>query len=70
MRIGAVSRELGVSSEWLRDLERSGRLPAARRDFNGHRRYSRADIQQIRGLVFGKRHPRRGSATPARAAQQ
>jgi DNA-binding transcriptional MerR regulator len=66
MRIGAVARELGVSSEWLRDMERSGRLPAARRDFNGHRRYSPADVQRLRSLVFGKRrHQSRGSAVKA-----
>jgi DNA-binding transcriptional MerR regulator len=69
MRIGAVARELGVSPEWLRDLERSGRLPAARRDLNGHRRYSRADVQRLRGLVFGKRHQRRDPAAPITAAQ-
>lgn len=65
MRIGSVARELGVSAEWLRDLERAGRLPAARRDFNGHRRYSRADIQRLRALVFGKRQP----APPAKAGK-
>lgn len=55
--IGEASRQLGVSPEHLRTLERCGRVPAARRDFNG-RIYSEFDIALLKSLGIGSR-PRR-----------
>ena len=55
--IGAASRELGVTPEYLRLLERRGRIPRARRDRNG-RVYSEADLRLLRALGVGSR-PRR-----------
>jgi transposase-like protein len=50
-RISEAARELGLSAEWLRQGEKRGSLPPARRDRNGHRYYTPEDIQRLR-----KRH--------------
>lgn len=55
MRITAAARRLGISADWLRDLERAGRVPRARRDVSGHRRYSEGDIRRLRRLLFRAR---------------
>ena len=54
VHIGAASRELGVTPEYLRLLERQGRIPRARRDRNG-RVYSVLDIALLRSLGVGRR---------------
>ena len=46
--ISQAARELGLSAEWLRKGERRGSLPVAKRDRNGHRFYTGADIAQLR----------------------
>jgi len=55
--IGEASRQLGVSPEHLRALERNGRIPPPRRDYNG-RIYTELDIAILRNLGVGDR-PRR-----------
>jgi DNA-binding transcriptional MerR regulator len=55
--IGEATRRLGCTPEHLRTLEREGRIPAARRDFNG-RIYSEFDIALLRSMGIGSR-PRR-----------
>lgn len=57
IHIGAASRELGVTPEYLRLLERRGRIPLARRDRNG-RVYSEADMRNLKSVGIGSR-PRR-----------
>ena len=52
--IGEVSRRLGVSPKHLRELERGGRVPQARRDRNG-RIYSEFDIALLKSLGVGSR---------------
>jgi DNA-binding transcriptional MerR regulator len=48
-RISEVARELGISVEWLRKGEERGFFPPARRDItNGHRYYTRKDIEHLR----------------------
>lgn len=48
-RISEVARELGISTEWLRKGEERGFFPPARRDpANGHRYYTRKDIEHLR----------------------
>lgn len=47
-RISEAARELGISAEWLRIGERRGAFPAAPRDRNGHRYYTRKDIDRLR----------------------
>jgi DNA-binding transcriptional MerR regulator len=57
VHIGAASRELGVTPEYLRLLERQGRIPRASRDRNG-RIYGEADLRYLKALGVGSR-PRR-----------
>lgn len=52
--IGEASRQLGVSPEHLRSLERQGRIPPPRRDYNG-RIYSELDIALLQAMGVGSR---------------
>jgi hypothetical protein len=52
--IGEASRRLGVSPEHLRTLERAGRIPQPRRDFNG-RIYTEFDIALLKSMGVGSR---------------
>jgi DNA-binding transcriptional MerR regulator len=54
VHITQAARRLGVSSQYLRLLEWQGRIPPARRDFNG-RVYSDFDIALLRSLGVGSR---------------
>ena len=51
MRVYEVARELQVSESWLRRAESRGRIPKAKRDWNGWRVYSQADVDRIRELL-------------------
>jgi len=64
MRIGKVAARLAVSPDWLRRLERSGRIPAPPRDLVGHRRYRPEDIEAIRQILFPREE------RPARTAEE
>ncbi len=57
IHIGRAAELLGVTPEHLRTLERTGRIPPARRDLNG-RIYSEFDIALLHALGVGVR-PRR-----------
>ena len=57
IHIGRAAELLGVTPEHLRTLERTGRVPPARRDFNG-RVYTPFDIALLRSMGVGMR-PRR-----------
>jgi DNA-binding transcriptional MerR regulator len=46
--ISEAARELGLSAEWLRQGEKRGSLPVARRDRNGYRYYTPEDIERLR----------------------
>ena len=46
--ISQAARELGLSAEWLRQGEKRGSLPLARRDRNGYRYYTAKDIERLR----------------------
>ena len=52
--IGETARRLGVSPKHIRELERAGRIPPARRDFNG-RVYSELDIFLLQSMGVGSR---------------
>ncbi len=52
--IGEAARRLGVSPKHLRVLEREGRIPPARRDYNG-RIYTPFDIALLRSMGVGTR---------------
>ena len=57
VHITEAARQLGVTPYYLRMLEWQGRIPPARRDFNG-RVYSELDIAMLRSMGVGSR-PRR-----------
>jgi DNA-binding transcriptional MerR regulator len=57
MRIGEVSRRLGVSREHLRALERAGRIPKARR-IDGDRVYEAVDVRLLHQIGVGSRPSR------------
>ena len=57
MHISEAAKRLGVTPHHLRVLEWEGRIPRARRDFNG-RIYSEFDIALLKALGVGSR-PRR-----------
>lgn len=52
--IGEVARRLSVTPQHLRILEWQGRIPSARRDYNG-RVYSERDIALLRAMGVGSR---------------
>jgi excisionase family DNA binding protein len=52
MRINEVAKQLGVSADLLRRLERTGVLPPARRDRSGHRRFNESEIEQLRKILY------------------
>jgi DNA-binding transcriptional MerR regulator len=54
VHISKAARELGVTAHHLRTLEWEGRIPPARRDFNG-RIYSQFDIALLKSMGVGQR---------------
>ena len=50
--ISEAARVLGCSVEWLRSAEHLGRIPKARRDMNGWRRYSSNDVELLKEVLF------------------
>ena len=65
MRVKEVAKELGISGDWLRDLEKAGRIPSVPRDHNGHRRYRDEDLAQLRRILFGNESGRQGETCAA-----
>jgi DNA-binding transcriptional MerR regulator len=55
--ISECAQRLGCTPKHLREFEREGRIPPARRDYNG-RVYSEFDIALLKALGVGSR-PRR-----------
>jgi DNA-binding transcriptional MerR regulator len=43
--ISEAARELDLSAEWLRQGEKRGSLPPAKRDRNNHRYYTAGDLE-------------------------
>jgi len=54
VHIGEAARLLGCTPEHIRTLERRGRIPLARRDFNS-RIYTGFDLALLRGMGVGQR---------------
>jgi DNA-binding transcriptional MerR regulator len=51
LMVSEAARELGRSADWLREAEKKGKLPKARRDLNGWRVYTEEDLQRLRKLL-------------------
>ena len=54
VHISEAAKQLGCTPQHIRILEWQGRIPPARRDFNG-RIYSEFDIALLRSLGVGSR---------------
>ena len=54
MRIKEAAQRLGVCIDWIRKLERDGRIPPVQRDLNGHRRYSEEDLDEVRRILYAQ----------------
>jgi MerR-like DNA binding protein len=54
VHISEAAKQLGVTAQHLRMLEWRGRIPPARRDFNG-RIYTEFDIALLRSMGVGQR---------------
>ena len=52
MMVSQVARQLGRSERWLREAEKQGKIPIARRDLNGWRVYTHEDIEKLRALLI------------------
>ena len=46
-----TARELGVSERWLREAEKKGKLPKARRNLNSWRVYTEDDLERLQQLL-------------------
>jgi|GEM_PF-1541319 len=51
-RVSEVARELQRSERWLREAEKKGKIPKAKRDLNGWRVYTIDDIEVLRKLLL------------------
>jgi DNA-binding transcriptional MerR regulator len=51
VRVSEAARLLSCPESFLRRAERTGRLPAAKRDLNGSRVYSSEDLEALRKLL-------------------
>ena len=51
MRVAEAARALGCSERWLREAEKLGKIPRARRDLNGWRVYTLEDVERLRALL-------------------
>ena len=56
LTVSEAARELGRSEKWLRNAERKGKIPRARRDLNGWRVYTPEDIAKLQKLLLGSRN--------------
>ena len=58
-RIGEVAREIGVSDQTIRNLEKRG-LISPERDWTGDRIFAPGDIQRISEILFPQQAKGRG----------
>lgn len=52
LRVAEIARELGCSERFLREAEKKGKLPKAKRDLNGWRVYTQEDLERLRKLLI------------------
>jgi DNA-binding transcriptional MerR regulator len=66
--ISEVARELGISTVWLRKGEQRSYFPPARRDpTNGHRYYTREDVERLKARRTRRTGGRREGGGDTRA---
>jgi len=52
LMVSQVARQLNRSERWLREAEKRGSIPRARRDLNGWRIYTKEDIKRLKALLI------------------
>ncbi|HUU63668.1 MAG TPA: MerR family transcriptional regulator [Dehalococcoidia bacterium] len=52
MTVSKAARQVGCSERWLRQAEKQGKIPTARRDLNGWRVYTEEDIEKLKSLLI------------------
>ena len=71
LSIGKVARRLGVSARTLKNYERDGKIPSARRNpLNGHRIYTLAEVQGIMNIITGGQDPRPAPRPPGKRSRR
>ena len=50
--VAKAARLIGCSERWLREAEKAGKIPEARRNLNGWRVYTQGDIDRIMKLLL------------------
>ena len=51
LTVAQAARQIGRSERWLREAERKGKIPTARRDLNRWRVYTEDDIERLKALL-------------------
>lgn len=64
MRVAHLCGRLGISTDWLKELERTGFVPRAARDMNGHRRYEEEDLERLKKLLLQRKQGSVGKTRP------
>lgn len=54
LSVSEAARKLGRSERWLREAEKKGKIPNAKRDLNGWRVYTFKDIARLKELLLGR----------------
>ena len=54
LTVSEAAREVGRSEKWLRNAERNGKIPKAKRDLNNWRVYTLEDIVKLKELLLGR----------------
>ncbi len=54
MRVCEAARLIGCSERWLREAEKKGKIPRAKRDLNDWRVYTDEDIEAIKTILLPK----------------
>ena len=52
--VAEIARKLGYSESFIREAEKRGKLPKAKRDINGWRVYTQDDINKLKSLLVSK----------------
>lgn len=55
LNVSEAAQQIGCSGRWLRDAEKAGKIPKARRNLNNWRVYTDEDISRIRELLVPNR---------------
>jgi DNA-binding transcriptional MerR regulator len=53
LTVSEAARELERSERWLREAEKKGKIPKAKRDLNGWRVYTSEDVAKLQELIVG-----------------